>query len=91
MNYKDEQKADRGRLRMCQALKNGYIHNPFVKYPRNLWCFCGSGKKFKKCCNGRVLEAVKLKGNEDLKLGFERTVKHVTDMWDDFGIIYKKI
>lgn len=24
--------------------------NPFLKYPRNETCYCGSGKKYKKCC-----------------------------------------
>jgi len=24
--------------------------NPLLNYPRNNPCFCGSGKKFKKCC-----------------------------------------
>ena len=26
------------------------VDNPFAKWPRNIPCFCGSGKKFKKCC-----------------------------------------
>lgn len=30
-------------------LKEGYAHNPLLKFPRNAKCFCGSGLKFKKC------------------------------------------
>lgn len=28
----------------------GSAWNPLQKYPRNEPCYCGSGKKFKKCC-----------------------------------------
>lgn len=36
--------------------KPGYIpttgneFNPYMKFPRNETCYCGSGLKFKKCC-----------------------------------------
>jgi hypothetical protein len=28
----------------------GYDWNPFLKYPRNESCYCGSKKKYKNCC-----------------------------------------
>ena len=28
----------------------GQTWNPLLKYPRNESCFCGSGKKAKRCC-----------------------------------------
>lgn len=28
----------------------GFKWNPILKYPKNESCYCGSGKKFKKCC-----------------------------------------
>jgi hypothetical protein len=28
----------------------GYELNPFLKYPRNMNCYCGSGLKYKRCC-----------------------------------------
>jgi len=34
---------------MTRALKGGYEWNHVRNYPRNLACFCGSGKKFKHC------------------------------------------
>jgi len=33
-----------------KALKIQYKWNPFLKYPRNEACYCGSGVKYKKCC-----------------------------------------
>lgn len=27
-----------------------YERNPLLKFPRNQDCFCGSEKKFKRCC-----------------------------------------
>ena len=36
--------ADLGPIR-----KDEVEAHPFLKYPRNMPCFCGSGKKFKKC------------------------------------------
>lgn len=28
----------------------GFAFNPYLKYPRNKECYCGSDKKYKKCC-----------------------------------------
>ena len=46
------------------ALEKGYAWNPFRKFPRNLPCFCASGKKAKKCCLPIIAQAV-LKDNAD--------------------------
>ncbi len=35
---------------MRYALKPGFAWNPLADYERNKACFCGSMKKFKKCC-----------------------------------------
>jgi hypothetical protein len=35
-------------------LKAQIAAHPFHKYPRNAVCYCGSGRKFKKC-HGQVL------------------------------------
>lgn len=32
--------------------------NPLLKYPRNETCYCGSSKKFKKCCLPNELKAI---------------------------------
>lgn len=31
----------------------GEVFNPLLQFPRNHSCFCGSGEKFKYCCEGR--------------------------------------
>jgi len=36
----------------------GYEWNPLRKWPRNDACFCKSGKKFKKCCDGKLEHVV---------------------------------
>lgn len=36
----------------------GGAWNPLLNYPRNLPCLCGSGFKFKVCCNGKLPRAV---------------------------------
>ena len=36
-----------------QLVKRGYLKvwpNPLLRYPRNLPCWCGSGRKAKVCC-----------------------------------------
>jgi len=37
----------------------GYPYNPIFGYGRNYPCFCGSSKKFKKCCMLRQDRVVK--------------------------------
>lgn len=34
----------------AKKLLDGNKWNPLLKYPRNEPCYCGSNKKFKKCC-----------------------------------------
>ena len=33
-----------------KVLKLKFKWNPYLKYPRNVSCYCGSGVKYKKCC-----------------------------------------
>lgn len=37
-------------LRKVYKLLEGNVWNPLLKYPRNSPCYCGSGRKAKKCC-----------------------------------------
>ncbi len=46
--------------------KAGYAWNPLRDFPRNEVCFCGSGKKFKKCHADRLRPCVSLKGFREL-------------------------
>lgn len=36
----------------------GYAWNPARDFPRNHECFCGSKKKFKKCCDGTLDDVI---------------------------------
>ena len=40
--------------------KLSYAVNPLMKFPRNENCFCGSQKKAKRCCLGKLPKTVPL-------------------------------
>lgn len=40
--------------RTAYFLSGGNSWNPLKKFPRNAPCFCGSEKKFKKCCEPKT-------------------------------------
>lgn len=42
------------RKHLCSRLDPGNVMNPWLKWPRNTPCFCGSGRKFKVCCDGSL-------------------------------------
>jgi len=44
----------------------GRVFNPLRGYPRNKPCFCGSKKKFKKCCLQKMPDTITKE--EDKKL-----------------------
>lgn len=46
-------KKEKYRQMMCSPM-DGYGWNPLNSYPVNMMCFCGSGKKFKKCCQSKI-------------------------------------
>ncbi len=52
--------------------KEGYVHNPLLKYPRNSTCFCGSEKKFKKCHLRSLSGTVSKDDEKELKDYMER-------------------
>lgn len=45
----------------------GHTWNPLKNFPRNEPCFCGSGKKFKKCCLDKMGTTVTIKECENIK------------------------
>lgn len=55
------------------------VDNPFKKWPRNLPCFCGSGKKFKKCCEDKIDQTVTLQEFDVLQPDFEKMLAEVQD------------
>ena len=87
---KEEQKRleDKNRGRMCYVPKPGYVWNPFSKYPNNLPCYCGSGKKFKKCHQATIPLTIQQSQEKEVKDYLNRMIKYVT-MLKDKGIIYK--
>lgn len=60
------------------VLKPGFVFNPFNKWPRNLTCFCGSGRKFKKCCVDQVFHAIPDKIEKATKKDFEKLLSQIT-------------
>lgn len=61
-----EVKVDRSKV--CYGVPSGFAWNPLKQWPRNLTCFCGSKKKFKKCCMPRIRDLVTEKEAEELKI-----------------------
>lgn len=53
--------------------------NPFKRWPRNLQCFCGSGKKFKKCCDLTLGQTVTDEEAKVLQPDFDRMLTEVQD------------
>lgn len=64
--------------------------NPLSKYPRNLACFCGSGKKFKKCHLYLVPKYIYKTELKKLSKYVEDMIKIVSELKSK-GIIYKKV
>ena len=56
-------------------LESGASWNPYLKYPRNKECYCGSGKKFKKCCLETEALAIPKKAAEIAKPLIDRVRK----------------
>jgi hypothetical protein len=53
----------------------GASWNPYLKYPRNKSCYCGSSKKFKKCCLDTEPKALPTKAAEIAKPLIDRVRK----------------
>lgn len=58
--------TDPARRKMAWVVPEGKARNPYLDYPRNMQCFCGSGKKFKKCCQARMKDVVDAKDVNNL-------------------------
>ncbi len=52
------------------------VANPFKKWPVNLQCFCGSGQKFKKCCESRLSDVTPIEALT-LQSDFEKILAEV--------------
>lgn len=62
--------------------------NPFKKWPRNLPCFCGSGRKFKKCHDQGLATHIDISEAIVLQPDFDRMLKEVQGRQDQ-GVGYK--
>lgn len=62
--------------------------HPFKGWPRNLSCFCGSGKKFKRCHEETLPAKCPKKFSEVLAADFKTSLAHVQQIHDG-GNIYK--
>lgn len=56
----DKVRSAKFRTKWYRPVK-GASFNPLQSFPRNKPCFCASGKKFKKCCSGRLAMCVSAK------------------------------
>lgn len=66
---KNFEKKGIDRTKVVFRPKEGRAWNPLSGYPRNEPCWCGSGKKFKKCClneQGRTIGTDKAKRMAEL-------------------------
>lgn len=70
------------------AAEPNTFDNPFKKWPVNLSCFCGSGKKFKKCHVEQVQTFVSRANYNILIADYEKSLAHVQGLHDR-GNIYK--
>lgn len=75
--------------RMAYGLKAGFAWNPWAKWPPNLYCVCGSGKKFKKCHMNNVSPAILVTDLERATAEFKNAVRHVQAL-KNVGLIFKK-
>lgn len=57
----------------------GHAWNPTTGWPRNAPCFCGSTKKFKKCCLGKVSRTCL----EESRAALEKATKHAKELWSN--------
>lgn len=64
------------------------VLNPFRKWPSNLQCFCGSGKKFKKCHQHTLGQYCSKEEAEALRPDFEKTLAYVQGLRAQ-GVGYK--
>lgn len=58
------------------------VDNPFNKWPRNLYCYCGSGKKFKHCHESKLFDKVSRQEADKLIPEYKRLVAYVQDRYD---------
>lgn len=71
-----------------RKLRPGVVYNPFIHWPRNLSCFCGSGEKFKKCHESKLQMGCSEHEYKVLKPDFDKILSHVERLHDS-GVTYK--
>ena len=87
VRYK-KQKEDKKAGRMSYKPKPGYTWNPFRKYPQNLPCYCGSGKKFKKCHRDVLPVCVKSSEVGQVEAYIKKMIAYISELKSE-GIVYK--
>ena len=53
----------------------GMAWNPMRDYPRNMACFCLSGKKFKNCCISKLEDCIPAENVKALKAQLDRHIQ----------------
>lgn len=72
---------------MSNQILPDFVLNPFTKWPVNLSCFCGSGFKFKKCCQFKIPKAIKKENLAMLDRNFSHLLRHVQGL-KAAGLVY---
>ncbi len=83
--YSATKPIDKGYSRVNIHEKNDtkeMVANPFVKWPRNLSCFCGSGRKFKNCHDDKLGAMISHAEYEVIKPDFDKLLPVVQEMAD---------
>lgn len=68
--------------------KNEPVPNPFNQWPNNLSCYCGSGKKFKRCHRADMPKHISKADHPALDESFKKQLAHVQAIAEG-GNIYK--
>lgn len=70
-------------------LKPGFAYNPWLKWPRNLACVCGSGDKFKHCHDGKLSHAISILELDKAQKEMANALKVIGDL-KAHGIFYRR-
>lgn len=87
-NQKKQEKDDEYKPSMGYKPASGYDWNPFLKYPPNLYCMCGSGIKFKKCCSRKISRVIEISKVASMTEYMKKTIDYITEL-KSRGIAFK--
>jgi len=84
----DIQKKKKYKSNMGYRPINGYDWNPFLKYPPNLYCMCGSGVKFKRCCSNKISRTIEVSKVQHMTEYMNKTIEYISQL-KSRGVVFK--